>query len=142
MFSDNKKKDKKRVYAQQQNRIADGTSMTGDIEAQGDFRIDGKLKGSLTTRGKIVIGKTGCIEGDLACKNADFHGKLQGSIVVEEHLSIKNTALIEGEVTTGKLAIEPGATLNGTCTMKGALKKLEDGEKEQKGKERKIEQTA
>ena len=41
-----------------------------------------------------------------------------------ERLSLKSTAQIEGEVQVNKLAVEPGATFNATCSMKGAVKPL------------------
>jgi cytoskeletal protein CcmA (bactofilin family) len=39
-------------------------------------------------------------------------------------LSLKSTAQIEGEVHTSKLAVEPGAAFNATCSMKGTVKAL------------------
>ncbi|RLD63307.1 MAG: polymer-forming cytoskeletal protein, partial [Bacteroidetes bacterium] len=45
-------------------------------------------------------------------------------------LSLKNTANISGEVTMGKLSVEPGATFNATCAMKGSVKVMQNGESE------------
>ena len=43
----------------QYSRIENSTNIKGDIISEGDFRIDGKLQGSIKTNGKIVIGKEG-----------------------------------------------------------------------------------
>jgi len=43
-------------------------------------------------------------------------------------LSLKSSAFIEGEVEIGKLAVEPGATFNAVCSMKGTVKELNKGE--------------
>ncbi len=51
------------------NLISNGTDITGDIISNGDIRIDGSLKGSLNTKGKVVIGQTGKISGEVICKN-------------------------------------------------------------------------
>jgi len=101
------------------NRILPNTKIKGDITSETDIRIDGELEGSVTTKGKLVIGKTGFINGKVDCGNADIEGRFSGTLKVHSVLSLKGTALIEGEVTTEKLAVEPGATFNATCSMKG-----------------------
>lgn len=101
------------------NIIGNGTKITGNIETSGDIRIDGTLIGNLTTQGKIVIGETGNIEGEVVCVNSDVSGKLKGKISVKELLSLKATAKILGDIITNKLAIEPNAIFTGTCNMGG-----------------------
>lgn len=130
MFSKNKNTKHKTNYAQKQNKIAEGTVFTGDIEAKGCFRIEGTVLGNIETPGKIVLSETGRIEGDVTCGDADFQGKFKGKLTIKNNLIIKSTSTIDGDVVTEKLSIEPGARLNGTCTMKGALKKLNDDSKQ------------
>jgi cytoskeletal protein CcmA (bactofilin family) len=99
------------------NMIGKGTSIRGDIKSDGDFRIDGTLQGSIQSTGKIVVGVSGSIEGDIICQNADLSGQVKASIHVKELLSLKATCRLNGEVYTSKLAIEPGAKFSGTCNM-------------------------
>jgi cytoskeletal protein CcmA (bactofilin family) len=99
------------------NMIGKGTSIKGDIRSDGDFRVDGILHGSIQSNGKIVVGVSGSIEGDITCQNADFSGQVKATIRVKELLSLKATSRVNGEVHTSKLAIEPGAKFSGTCNM-------------------------
>lgn len=123
MFSDNKKsKAKTTDLSQQQNRISQGTTITGDVQSKGGFRIDGEIEGTLTTPNRVVIGKSGILRGTLICDDADIEGKIEGKLTVSNLLSLKAAAVIVGEVTVGRLAIEPGATFNATCEMKGSTK--------------------
>lgn len=127
MFSSDNKKSKHLATMEtstQQNIIAHGTKIVGDIASQGPFRIDGTVEGNIKTSGKVVIGKTGFIKGTLQGENADFEGKFSGKLILSGTLSLKSTAHIEGEVHTSKLAVEPGATFNATCSMKGTVKAL------------------
>jgi len=101
------------------NIIGNGTKITGNIETSGDIRIDGVLVGNLSTQGKIVIGATGSVEGEVVCVNSDVSGQLKGKISVKELLSLKATAKIFGDIITNKLAIEPNAVFTGTCNMGG-----------------------
>lgn len=122
----------------QQNLIAQGTTITGDIISEGDFRVEGNIQGNLKTPGKVVIGKTGIINGTLKGANADIEGKFSGKLIISDILSLKSTAHVEGEVEVGKLAVEPGATFNATCMMKGSIKELNKGgatERPESGKE-------
>lgn len=102
------------------NILGAGTSINGDINCDGDIRIDGNLIGNLKTKGKLVIGQTGSIKGEILCKNADISGALEGKITVEELLSLKSTSKLLGDIkNTDKLNIEPGAVFTGTCNMGG-----------------------
>ncbi len=123
MFSD-PKKPRSNSNHNEQNRIAAGTLITGDISGKGCFRIEGTLEGSLKTPGKVVISKGGLLTGSLECNNADIEGSFKGKLIVKEVLTLRSPAHIEGEVITGKLAVEPGAVFNATCEMNGGLKPL------------------
>ena len=101
----------------QPNRIEKNTKIKGDITSEADFRIDGKLEGNVKTSGKVVIGKDGLINGKVECVNADIEGNFKGELYVSQLLSLKSSARIEGTVDVAKLAVEPGATFNASCTM-------------------------
>jgi cytoskeletal protein CcmA (bactofilin family) len=101
------------------NIIGTGTSIVGNVNSDGDIRIDGTLKGDLATAGKVVIGPSGVITGKINCRNADISGTVEGKINVSELLSLKASAKIFGDIATNKLAIEPNAVFTGTCNMNG-----------------------
>ena len=124
MFTDTKKTRPQQGLLSQQNTIAQGTIFEGDLKSEGDFRIEGVIQGTLITKGKVVIGNTGKIDGSLSCKNADIEGGFKGKLTVQETLSLRATARIEGEVETGKLAVEPGASFNAHCQMKDSVQEL------------------
>lgn len=99
------------------NLISNGTDITGDIKSNGDIRIDGTLTGNLSTKGKVVIGPTGRVNGEVICKNSEVSGIIEGKIVVGQLLNLKVSSKIMGDIVTAKLAIEPGARFSGTCNM-------------------------
>ncbi|MBM3419723.1 MAG: polymer-forming cytoskeletal protein [Bacteroidetes bacterium] len=99
------------------NLISNGTEITGDVKSTGDIRIDGALTGNLNTRGKVVIGPSGRVKGELNCKNLEVSGNMEGKLVVEQLLNLKASSRINGEIITSRLSIEPGARFTGTCKM-------------------------
>ena len=100
------------------NRIIQGTEITGDIKSAGDIRIDGVLNGNMTTKGKVVIGPTGRVKGEVECKNSEVSGIIDGKITVSQLLTLKASSKISGTIVTNKLSIEPGAVFTGNCAMK------------------------
>jgi len=107
------------------NIVGAGTSIEGNVISSGDIRIDGSLKGTVKTRGKLVVGPSGNVEGEVYCQNADISGSIRGKVNVTELLSLKGTAKLSGEISTGKLSIEPGADFSGSCSMGGVVKEIQ-----------------
>ena len=101
------------------NLLGSGTTLKGDLTLKGDFRIDGKLVGKIDCKGKIVVGTSGIIDGEIICQNADLSGKIKAKVKVAQLLTLKETAQFSGEIVTNKLAIEPGAQFSGSCQMEG-----------------------
>lgn len=121
----------------ERNVIAKNTKITGEIISEGDYRIDGVLEGELKTKGRVIIGIGGIVNGNIEALNTDIEGTFSGKLNVEKILTIKASSNISGEVIVGKLSIEPGAAFNASCTMKVAPKVLniEDGKKTEKEQE-------
>lgn len=122
----------------QQNResnkidiIEKTTVIIGNITSQADFRIDGKVEGTISTTGKVVIGEEGIVSGKIICENSDVAGTIKGNLDVAGILSLKSSAKIEGEVVAGKLVVESGASVDASISMKGAkkMKALSSNEK-------------
>ena len=106
------------------NLIGAGTKIKGNIQSEGDIRIDGTLIGTITSKGKVVVGSTGTVEGEITCENADISGTIKVKISVSNILLLKPTAKLTGDIVTSKLAIESGATFSGSCSMGAVVKDI------------------
>jgi len=101
------------------NMIGVGTTIEGSINSSENIRFDGNLVGNLNTKGKVFIGQSGTVTGEIRCKNCEVEGVVDGKVIVAELLSLRSMSKVYGEIKTGKLAIEPGATFTGKCDMGG-----------------------
>jgi len=110
------------------NSLVKGTKVEGTIHADNDFRIDGQLKGSLNCKGKVIIGSTGVVSGDITCQNAVVDGSFDGNLKVNELLAVKETAKVTGDVTAGTVNVDAGAVFNVTCNTGASVKKLQSNE--------------
>lgn len=104
--------------------VAAGTVIEGTIHSVKGIRIDGTVKGSVNCEGKLVVGKTGIIEGEITCNSADIEGELKSSIHVNEMLQLKSSANLLGDIVTDKLHVEPGANFSGNCQMGAKIKDI------------------
>jgi cytoskeletal protein CcmA (bactofilin family) len=111
------KKEQKPAGPNAMNQFGQGTIINGDVVADGDMRIDGKITGSVTSKSKVVLGSTGSIEGDINCQNAYIDGRVNGTIEVSELLILSKTAHVTGDIKMRKLVVEDGAKFNGKCSM-------------------------
>jgi cytoskeletal protein CcmA (bactofilin family) len=99
------------------NLISTGTEISGDVVTTGDIRIDGTVSGTLNTKGKVVLGPTGKVKGEVFCKNSEISGTIEGKITVSQLLTLKASCRIDGDILASKLSIEPGAKFTGNCKM-------------------------
>jgi cytoskeletal protein CcmA (bactofilin family) len=99
------------------SRISSGTIIKGEIVSPGDIRIDGNFEGKIQSRGRVVIGETALIKGDIVCDNVDLWGKVDGNIFVKDTLALKEGCVVNGNLHIKKLSVELGATFNGNCKM-------------------------
>ena len=114
------------------DRIAEGSVLEGNLNSSNGIRIDGTVKGSVRCEGKVVVGKSGIVEGEIYCQSADIEGTLKSSIEVKDILELKATSNLHGEISTGKLSIEPGASFTGSCKMGGVIKGIKSEDKKEK----------
>jgi cytoskeletal protein CcmA (bactofilin family) len=110
-------KENNEINLQVINLIAKGTKITGDLLSDGDIRIDGEMLGNLESKGRLVIGASGKLDGEIRCKSCEIAGTHKGKLFINELLSLKASSRVSGDIVSGKLSIEPGAFFIGTCTM-------------------------
>lgn len=108
------------------NSIMEGTSIEGEIKSDSNLRVDGRVKGTIHVKGRLIVGQSGSIEGEVVCQSSDIEGTVVGRIHCQDLLSLKATAKLQGDINTKKLAIEPGAVFTGNCSMAGGVVKEMD----------------
>ena len=103
--------------AHEHNRIVEGAVFEGSIQSPVDIRVDGIIKGNVRIQGKLVVGPTGSVEGEVVAAEASIAGKLRGSLEVKGLTTLAQTAQVQAELYTGQISIEAGAQFSGNCHM-------------------------
>lgn len=113
------------------NTMTLGTVVSGDITANGDFRMDGQVDGDVTVHGLLVVGEKGVINGNVVCNKATVMGTIVGNVSVKELLSLSASATVKGDILINQLSIAPGAVFSGACRMLDEVRKeIEDQQSE------------
>ena len=99
------------------SRISAGTVIKGEILSPNDIRIDGTFEGRIQSKGRVVVGESATIKGDIVCENVDLWGKVEGNVFVKDTLNLKDGCVVNGNLNIRKLSVELGSTFNGNCKM-------------------------
>ena len=99
------------------SRISAGTVIKGEIMSPYDIRIDGTFEGKVQTKGRVVVGETAFVNGDIICENIDLWGKVEGNVFVKDTLALMEGCHVSGNLHTKRLSVELGSTFNGNCRM-------------------------
>ena len=97
------------------SRISAGTVIKGEIISPSDIRIDGTFEGKVTSKGRVVLGESAVVKGDIICTDIDLWGNVDGNVYVKDTLSLKEGCVMNGNLHIRRLAVELGATFNGSC---------------------------
>ena len=98
--------------------LATGTRITGDIAADTDLHIDGRIEGDIDCAA-LVQGEASEIRGTIKARTARVAGLVEGSIGAGELIILKS-ARITGDVSYDTLTIEQGARVEGKLTPRQA----------------------
>ena len=99
------------------SRISAGTVIKGEIMSPYDIRIDGTFEGKVQSKGRVVVGETAFVNGDIICENIDLWGKVEGNVFVKDTLALMEGCHVNGNLHTKRLSVELGSIFNGNCRM-------------------------
>ena len=102
-----------------ENIIGPSCVIRGDLAAEGAFRIDGTIEGSVESHASVVIGESGVIRGGLRGTDIVIAGTVQGDVMCEGHLEILAKGTVEGDIQARSVRIETGGVFRGTSRMGG-----------------------
>jgi cytoskeletal protein CcmA (bactofilin family) len=99
--------------------LGSDSSIEGTVEFQGTIRLDGRVKGKISSNGgTLIVGEEAVIDADITVGAIIVMGEVSGTINATERLEVYPPGRVNGDVQAAIISIEPGGILNGNCTMK------------------------
>ena len=99
------------------NVIAAGTKVTGKIESVENFRIDGEIEGDIECKGRIIVGQSSSVQGNIYCDNLELLGSVKGNITCHDTIVFRKDSQLLGDLVTQVIEIEQGAFFTGNIKM-------------------------
>ena len=100
--------------------LEQGVRLEGKLETTGTFRIDGALKGTISSDDMLVLGESASVQGQIFGNRIIIGGRFDGVIQAKTRVEIQSSGVVTGEIHVPCLVIEPGAVFDGQCHMTAA----------------------
>ena len=100
-----------------ENVIGRSCLIRGDLTADGAFRIDGTIEGSVESHASVVVGESGVVRGGVRGTDVVIAGTVQGDVICAGHLEILAKGKVEGDIAARSMRIETGGVFCGTSRM-------------------------
>ncbi len=97
--------------------ISKGVKIEGKLSCSGSIRLDGEVKGDITSQSAVIIGENGKVNGQINAENITIGGQVTGTVRAKEKLVLDAKANLQGDVFSKVLSVESGAVFNGNCKM-------------------------
>jgi cytoskeletal protein CcmA (bactofilin family) len=98
--------------------IGSKVEIHGKIFSETSLRVEGKVIGDIEAKGRVIVGNTGYIEGNVICKKLTLIGKIYGNVISYENVEIMSTGRLEGDLKySGKFSIEEGGIFLGRSEL-------------------------
>ena len=99
-----------------------GVECIGEIWYEGNVQIDGRLEGSVHTKGTLVIGDRAVVKAKIEAGTVICKGNFQGDIVAKESIKLLSPGVIDGTMSAPRLLVETGGVFNGRVSMERSEK--------------------
>jgi cytoskeletal protein CcmA (bactofilin family) len=97
--------------------LAKGVHLKGEIRVEGTVRIDGRLDGEIQTKGQVIVGEDGLVQGTIVAGTVISSGRIKATVTATDQIQLMKTATMIGDVHTPVLTMEAGAKIQGTTDM-------------------------
>lgn len=98
--------------------ITQTTIITGDIQGQGDLKLEGQLTGNIGIGGLLFVGKAGSFKGEATAENMVIAGRIEGQIKATAKIEIRSSGHMQGNIFCQQIAIAEGAFVDGAIKNK------------------------
>ena len=91
----------------------------GDLSAEEDFILQGRIQGSIHHTQRIVVGTQGAVTGNIYARLIVIDGNVEGDLYGKEAVVVHETGRVSGNIYAPRVGISDGALFNGRIDMTG-----------------------
>ena len=103
--------------------ISQGISINGGLAGDISGRIEGYVKGDVIINGKVIIGETGVIDGNMKCYDLIVHGIIKGNAVSHNSIIVGVNGRIDGNASSNSIQIDSNSKVSGNIKKINGIEK-------------------
>ncbi|MDR3337879.1 MAG: polymer-forming cytoskeletal protein [Treponema sp.] len=97
--------------------IGPHTSVNGDVDSGGFTRVDGSLRGNLSTKGRVVVGNNARMKSNVTGTSITIGGVVYGNVLASERVMLLTTGVVIGDIITRRIQADEGCIIHGKVTI-------------------------
>jgi cytoskeletal protein CcmA (bactofilin family) len=91
----------------------------GDLSADEDLLIQGRVEGSVTHTQRLTVGPQGTVKANIRAQLIIVEGTVDGDLHAEKSVVVKDSAKVCGNIFAPSVSIVEGANFSGSIDMDG-----------------------
>ncbi len=91
----------------------------GDLTAEEDLLIQGRVEGSITHTQRLTVGPQGTVKANIKAQLIIVEGTVDGDLQAEKSVFVKETAKVCENIFAPTVSITEGANFSGSIDMDG-----------------------
>jgi cytoskeletal protein CcmA (bactofilin family) len=106
------------IVQKEKTSIGNLVFIVGDIKAEEDLIINGKVKGNVEIKNhSFFLGPSGRLQGQIAGLNVRIRGQMKGEIKATGRVEITREAKFVGKIKCKSISVEKGAYLHADVNL-------------------------
>jgi cytoskeletal protein CcmA (bactofilin family) len=93
----------------------------GELKAQEDLKIEGRIEGTILHQQRVVVGAKGEVVATVTAAAIDVDGRVQGDMHAKKSIKVSQSAVVRGNIRAPSVSIIEGANFNGSVTMEPSV---------------------
>ncbi len=93
--------------------IGRGIVIEGELLDGDDLKIEGTVKGTIRSKGEVVITPHGRVEAAISARRIVIQGHVQGDVEAEETVNVQTNGVLIGNCRARAIQIHEGARFEG-----------------------------
>jgi cytoskeletal protein CcmA (bactofilin family) len=102
----------------------------GDLTAEEDLLIQGRVEGSITHTQRLTVGAQGTVKANIRAQLIIVEGTVDGDLHADKSVFVKETAKVCGNIFAPTVSIVEGANFSGSIDMDGKKAAQQPGKHE------------
>ena len=97
--------------------LSSGVSIKGTVKFEKELLIDGEVEGRIDSQGRLTIGKSARIRGDIKTRSVVVDGNVNGNIMAEERCELRAGCTVHGDIEAPRLVVDEAASFVGSAKI-------------------------